>query len=190
MRATQRILAALLLVVLSTAASPAGFNESQDWFNALPLEQRTEIQRDLILLGYYNFLVDGAFGQGTFSGVTAFQRGLSRAATGILSDGDIVRLRADADVVATRLGLSKIEDTAGKISLMLPAALLTQSTVGESGTVYTSEDGGLTLITVRKAGSDASFADLYATLSVEAKRRLISYSNFNDERFVVSGTDD
>lgn len=183
-------MAAFILVLSGTATSLAGFDESQEWFNALPLEQRTEIQRDLILLGYYNFLVDGAFGQGTFSGVTAFQRSLSRAATGILADGDIIRLRSDADTVSTRLGLSKIEDTAGQISIMLPAALLTRSTVGDTGTIYASEDGGLTLTTVRKAGAESSFADLFATLSVEAKRRVISYSSFNDERFVVSGTDE
>lgn len=190
MRAARRFAVALILVILGTVSARAGFDESQDWFNALPLENRTEIQSDLILLGYYNFLVDGAFGQGTFSSITAFQRSLSRAVTGVLSEGDLTRLRTGADDVASRLGMSKVEDSAGRISIVLPAALLTRTTASDSGTAYSSEDGGVMLTTIHKAVADSSFADLYATLSAEAPKRIISYSNFNDERFVVSGTSD
>ena len=165
MRAAQRFAVVLLVLFFGTAGARAGFTESQDWFNALPMENRTEIQSDLILLGYYNFLVDGAFGQGTFASITAFQRSLSRAVTGILSDGDLTRLRTGAADVSSRLGLSNVDDSLGKIRLVLPAALLTRSTTNDSGTAYSSEDGGVVLTTVSKPVAETSFSDLYATLS-------------------------
>jgi hypothetical protein len=189
MRAAVRVLLAILLALSGAGVARAGYDESQEWFNALPLDQRTEIQGDLILLGYYNFLVDGAFGQGTFSSLTSYQRSLSRAVTGVLSEGDLTRLKTDAEEVSTRLGLNKIDDNAGGISIYLPAALLTVSRNLETGTEYKTEDGGITLITARRPVADQSFRDLYDTLAAEAPRRIVSYSNFNDERFVVTGTD-
>ena len=84
-RGAVRSLAAVLIALLAATTAHAGYDESEQWFEALPLDDRTEVQGDLILLGYYNYLVDGAFGQGTFSGLTAFQRDLSRAGTGVLS---------------------------------------------------------------------------------------------------------
>src|SRR5690606_37498271 len=101
LRAFHRFVLSSVVILCVATIVRAGFNESQEWFNALPLEDRTEIQSDLILLGYYNFLVDGAFGQGTFAGLSAFQRSHSRAVTGVLSDGDLTRLKADADDVAS-----------------------------------------------------------------------------------------
>jgi hypothetical protein len=190
MRAAVRFVLAIVLALSGAGLARAGYEDSREWFNALPLDQRFNIQSDLILLGYYNFIVDGAFGQGTFSSVTAFQRSLNRNATGVLSEGDITRLDADAEEVSARLGLDRIEDAAGGISLYLPAALLTQSRGLGTGTEYTSEDGGITLTTTRTPASEQSFRDLYDALATEGTHRFISYRNYNDDRFVVTGTDD
>ena len=189
MRAATRFLLAVLLALSGAGIARAGYDDSREWFNALSLDQRTEIQSDLILLGHYSFLVDGAFGQGTFSGVTAFQRSMNRSASGVLSEGDISRLKSDAEEVAARLGLGKIEDSAGGISIYLPATLLPESLSRENGTEYSSEDGGVTLTTARKPASEQSFRDLYDELAMELTDREIYTSKFNDDRFVVSGVD-
>ena len=55
--------------------------------------QRTEIQSDLILLGYYYYLVDGQFGTGTFNALIAFQRRPGPVKTASCRDADINALR-------------------------------------------------------------------------------------------------
>lgn len=189
MRAGLRLLLAVLVLVTGTVVARAGYDESQAWFNALPLEQRSEIQSQLILLGYYEYLVDGAFGQGTFSGLTAFQRSLSRAVTGVLSESDLTRLKTTSDAVASRLGLKQIEDSAGRISIVVPEALLTQSSDTGRGTAYMSEDGGFALETSHIPHPDKDFAALYAEFAAEGPGRIVSYASYNPDRFVVSGTD-
>ena len=157
MRLALRLLVALTLALAGTVGARASYEGSREWFSALSFDQRTEIQGDLILLGYYDYLVDGAFGQGTYTAVTGFERSFRSDASGVLSEGDVTRLKTDAEAVRTRLGLAKIEDGAGQISIVLPAALLTETETKDNGTIYRSEDGGLTLTTVRKPIAEQVF---------------------------------
>ena len=66
MRNAFRLLLWLLLLWASTAAAYASFDDSKAWFERLSDDERSATQTDLILLGHYQYLVDGQFGRGTF----------------------------------------------------------------------------------------------------------------------------
>src|SRR5690606_7629949 len=86
-----RHVAGVLVLVLSlglAGVARGDFDQSRAWFEALPVDDRTETQANLTLLGYYTYLVDGQFGKGTYEALTAFQRSLGRAQTGVLIPRD------------------------------------------------------------------------------------------------------
>lgn len=189
MRTAFALVVAIVLGLAAAAPARADFDQSQAWFNALPLDQRTDIQSNLILLGFYNYLVDGAFGQGTYTGLTAFQHSLSRANTGVLSRSDIDRLTSQAKEISDRFGLETLEDETAHITISVPSALLTDRETADSGTIYKTADDGIVLETLRQPLGEKTFDTLYDELTTEGPGRIVGYRSYNDDRFVVSGTD-
>jgi peptidoglycan hydrolase-like protein with peptidoglycan-binding domain/ATP-dependent protease ClpP protease subunit len=185
-----RHLTAAFLVFLSlfaTAPAYADFDQSKSWFDALPQEERSEMQANLTLLGHYTFLVDGQFGNGTYQALTAFQRTQGRAATGVLIPRDRDRLIQMAAQVYDELGMDLVRDEAGQAALIMPVGLLTVTKGTSRGSSYATPDGGISLETIRRPSGEQSFADLFAELKSPGGGRFITYSNYNNDRFVVSG---
>ena len=59
----RQALAAIVVLLLVSLAAPAraNFDASRAWFDSLTLDERTETQANLTLLGHYEYLVDGQF---------------------------------------------------------------------------------------------------------------------------------
>lgn len=187
MRQLSRLLFWLLVVVATVTPVRASFDGSKAWFETLSSEERSATQTDLILLGHYEFLVDGQFGRGTFEALADFQKSQGRAGTGILTELERRALRDLAGKVGSRLGLELVSDQPGHVAMMIPARLLSIRTPTGIGTSYASEDGEFSLETMHASLSDQSFADLYRSVVAPDDERTITYRNFGDERFVVTG---
>lgn len=181
------LLASLVLAFLLPGPAHADFAQSKAWFESLPAEERASTQADLILLGHYEYLVDGQFGTGTYDALLAFQRSQGHDTTGALSEGDRLRLSALAAQVYDEFGMATLRDEAAQAELVLPQALLTLRTPAERGNSYAAPDGGLALETLRVLPSEQTFRTLYDTLKTPGAGRFILYANYNDQRFVVSG---
>jgi peptidoglycan hydrolase-like protein with peptidoglycan-binding domain len=175
---------------LASQGARADFEQSRTWFEALPLEERTETQSNLTLLGHYEYLVDGQFGRGTYEALTAFQRSLGRAQTGVLIPRDRDRLLQMAAGTYSELGMDLVRDKEGQAALIMPVGLLTVWTTGERGNAYATPDGGIALETLRRPSNEATFRALFDELAAPIGGRTVTYSNYNDDRFVVSGEAD
>ena len=181
--------AALLLLVwlLCTPVAFAAFDDSKVWFEDLSEAVRTDTQTDLLLAGHYAFLIDGQFGRGTFDAITAFQRSQGKPDTGVLTVPELRVLNALAAKVNTDWGMDLVTDRDAAVELILPTRLLTERQATESGTSYFSRDSEFSLETMHKPLSEVSFEDLFAELVAPDPERQVTYQNFGDERFVVSG---
>jgi hypothetical protein len=182
--------ACLLLISLyfaSTSAPRADFELSRGWFGELGDEDRVALQTDLTLAGFYDAIIDGAFGPSTYRALTAFQKWNGDTATGVL-DGTAMRaLSRAAQSVFEELGLEIVHDEGGKLEIAVPRALLPDTSRTSVGTAYTRPDGFMRLDTVSQSNAVQSYADLYQQLSTENSRRDVTYRTLRDEYFVVSG---
>ncbi|HHY51491.1 MAG TPA: hypothetical protein GYA10_17290 [Alphaproteobacteria bacterium] len=178
------------LTLVWSGATLADYNQSKAWFESLTPEERAETQSSLTLLGYYTYLVDGQFGNGTYEAITAFQRSLGRAATGVLIPRDREQLQRRATEIYGELGMDLVRDKAAQSALIIPVGLLNRTTPTKRGNIYATPDGGITLETIRRPASETSFRDLFTELKTPGGGRFITYSNYNDDRFVVAGRAD
>lgn len=188
----RQLLAAFLFVVSFgvAGAANADFDQSRAWFEALTTDERSETQANLTLLGHYTYLVDGQFGQGTYDALTAFQRSQGRAATGVLIPKDRDKLFEMAAGVYSDLGMDLVRDKEGQSALIMPVGLLTVTKATRLGNSYATPDSGIALETIRRPANETGFSDLFAELSKPGNGRFITYSNYNNGRFVVSGKQD
>jgi ATP-dependent protease ClpP protease subunit len=185
------IAAFLVFVSLSVAgAARADFDLSKAWFESLTSDERTETQANLTLLGHYEYLVDGQFGNGTYQALTAFQRSQGRAVTGVLIPRDRDKLLQMAAQVYNELGMDLVRDKESQAALIMPVGLLTVRAAAARGNSYSTSDGGITLETVRRPISETSFRGLFDELETPGGGRSITYSHYNANRFVVSGKQD
>jgi peptidoglycan hydrolase-like protein with peptidoglycan-binding domain len=177
----------VFLTFVMSGTAHADFNGSKAWFEALPAEDRSATQANLTLLGFYEYLIDGQFGNGTYKALVAFQKDEGLEPSGVLSALAADRLDERAAAVYLNLGMDLVRDQAGQAALIIPVALLTITTPTERGNAYATPDGGISLETLRTPIGEQPFQLLFQELKKAGNGRFITYSNFNDQRFVVSG---
>lgn len=187
MRTAVRLALFLLLFWVSAGQSLAALDDSRLWFEKLSPEERTATQTDLILLGHYEYLVDGKFGQGTFDALAAFQRSQGGKPSGVLSVSEQQRLHDLARDVDSRFGIELVSDTEARVAMMIPGRLLSIRSATGTGTSYVSEDGEISLETMHSALTEHSFEDLFEAMTAPDPERIVTYRNFGSGRFVVSG---
>lgn len=187
MRNAFRLLLWLLLLWVPTVAAHASFDDSKLWFDRLSDDERSATQTDLILLGHYQYLVDGQFGRGTFDAIAAFQKSQGRAATGVLTDFERRALRDLAKQVDSKFGIELVSDTPAHVAMMIPLRLLSIRNPTDAGTSYVSEDGEFSLETMHVSLADQSFEALFDVMTSPDPERTVTYRSFGAGRFVVSG---
>ncbi|WP_423068154.1 peptidoglycan-binding protein [Devosia sp. CN2-171] len=182
-----RLVVWLLLLWAPAGLAHASFDDSRTWFDRLSETERTETQSDLILVGHYEFLVDGKFGRGTFDAIAAFQKSQGRAGTGVLTDFERRKLRDLASRVDDELGIEPVSDDEARVALRIPGRLLSVRNPTDAGTSYVSEDGEISLETMHASLADQSFEQLFELMTSPDPERTVTYRNFGSGRFVVSG---
>lgn len=187
MRNTFRLLFWLLLLLAPATTAYASFDDSKAWFARLSADERSATQTDLILLGHYQYLVDGQFGRGTFDAIAAFQKSQGRTGTGVLTDFERRSLRDLAGRVGSKLGIELVSDTPAHVAMMIPLRLLSIRNPTEVGTSYVSEDGEFSLETMHASLADQSFEELFDVMTNPDPERTVTYRSFGVGRFVVSG---
>lgn len=176
---------AFFLFGIGTAV--ADFRASETWFNKLTEDQRADIQADLILLGFYDALVDGLFGPSTYKAISEFEVTRLVSSDGVLTTTDLNILSRKASEVYREFGFRVVRDTAGQMGLLIPTVILSERSSTALGNAYSSPDSGIILETVRKPTSSQSFIGLFRALSRPSSRRSITYASNLGNRFVISG---
>lgn len=187
MRKAFRFLVWLLLFLAPAGLAQASYDESRSWFQHLTDTERSSTQTDLLLLGYYQFLVDGEFGRGTYDAVSAFQKAQGKPETGVLTAFERRALRQKASEENSKLGIELVSDTDAQVAMMIPAGLLSIRNPTGTGTSYVSEDGEFSLETMHASLADQSFEELFDTMTAPDPDRVVTYRSFGAGRFVVAG---
>lgn len=187
MRVALRLVIVLLLAWAWPAVAAASFDDSRAWFERLSEAERSATQADLILAGHYRYLVDGRFGRGTFDALAAFQKSRGEPQTGVLSESERRALRQLASETGGRLGIERVSDVEARVSMMIPARLLSIRSPTGTGTSYVSEDGEFSLETMHSPLTDHSFEELFEAMTSPDPERIVTYRSFGSGRFVISG---
>lgn len=188
MRYSVRQLIWLLLVVFFVQPAHAAFDDAKAWFEQLGPDARIAAQDDLMLIGKYDYAVDGQFGRATFDALVGFQRDRGRPTTGVLTPGERKTLDTLATEVETRLGIADVSDEVAGVDMRLPLGLLTRQEKTDVGMSFSSADGELSVETMQASLAAQDFADLYAAVLKPEPDRRISYQNYGPSRFLVTGT--
>ncbi|MBK8082989.1 MAG: hypothetical protein IPK28_03650 [Devosia sp.] len=188
MRRFFRLVFWIVLAAMPVPAALASFDSSRAWFETMADHERAGTQADLILLGHYQFLVDGQFGRATFDALGAFQTSQGGTGTGVLSASEQAALRRLAGRVGDRLGLEAVSDRPGHVEMSIPVRLLPLRTLGGTGTTYASADGEFSLETMHASLAGQSFSGLFHATVRRDDDRTVTYRTYGERRFVVSGT--
>lgn len=182
------VLVALVLIA-STSPVSADFDQSRAWFDKLTIDQRSDLQGNLILLAHYGGIVDGAFGNNTYSAITAWQRSIGALATGVLTDDDQQLVGQMASEVMSDLGIGLVEDTIGHLAIMLPMSLLVEKQQVPNGTLYQDPTGEFSAEVFWRSSSEGTLSQFYHEASTPTVGRSVTYSALGNTFYVVTGSD-
>ena len=181
------------------APSWADIATSSQWFASLSDKERFTLQVDLVLVGTYDRLIDGVFGQGTFDAIVGYQKRSGFSPDGVLNDVERKALKRKADATWSQLGIEEVKDDEAGLTIFLPLNLMTKTeSLGSfmpddlsamAGNAYGAPDDQIGILTFRFAQSDVSFETLYAVMREPKKGFQPTYSAIKGDVFTVSGTD-
>ena len=178
-----------LISFARTAAVEPNSPNIEQWFSSLNVDDRIQLQSDLILLGHYQGLIDGTFGEGTRTALAAYQNSKGQDPAAVLGPEEMGQLTASASLRYDNLGFTVVSDDRGGSDLMVPRTLLHTDSTTLRGNAYASSDGGMVLETISKPLAEQSFEELYQALSRPNETREITYKVISPARFVVAGKD-
>jgi hypothetical protein len=160
-------------------------------FLAMPEADRKAVQDALVWLGFYNGVVDGAFGKRTLESILAYQAGAGAPSSGVVSPAQLAALEAAADKARLAVGFQTFDDPATGIRIGAPLKLLDRRASAGAKTRLTARDGSMSLdLVARPAAEGEDLAALYAKMSAETPDRKIEYKAMKAGAFfVVTGAD-
>lgn len=179
------IVCTLCGVLISVAS--ADYNSSRNWFNRLSLADRTSLQLHLILTGHYLGFADARFGRNTYGALTGFEIEQGLYVDGVLNRREADRLLQVSNVFERQLDFRFIADKPTGIQIPVPAALFTGTDASEFGTVWQSSDGSYMLESIALAEQEVPFQLLFGLMASKMQLGKVTYQQFDDERFVLSG---
>jgi hypothetical protein len=157
-------------------------------FLAMSEADRKAAQDALGWLGFYNGVVDGAFGKRTLDSILAYQASVKAPASGVVSTAELAALKASAEKARAAVGFQSLDDARTGIRIGAPLRLLEKRVSMGAQTQLTNRDGSVSLDLLAPPGAQSSLAALYAKLSAESANRKVSYKAMKpDTFFVVAG---
>ena len=149
---------------------------------------RKAVQDALGWLGFYNGVVDGAFGKRTLDAILAYQSSVKATDSGAVSTAQLAALKAAAQKARGAVGFVNLDDARTGIRIGAPLKLLEKRGSMGSQTQMTNRDGSVSLDLLAPPGAGGSLAALYGKLSAESPERKITYKAMKaDTFFVVAG---
>jgi Predicted periplasmic protein len=182
----------LAAVVFATSvfamAAPvhADYQLSAQWFNGLSIDERADLQGNLVLLAHYGGLVDSRFGPGTYGAIVDWQSAIGAPRTGVLTTDQLGLLDQMASQAMSDLGVDLVEDLDGRLTVMLPMGLLPKRVPTPAGTRYEALNGNFTVETFWRAPVEGDLSSQLAQARA-APNTFVSYSALTADFYVVTG---
>jgi len=147
------------------------------------------IQLNLIWTGDYPGPLDGSFGPATRAAIDKFQTAHGHAPTGVLSVQELGALSADADQEKQKIGFRYVLDPATGSEIGIPFDYVTHQKKTLRGTSFSSGDGTLQIQTFAINTVERDLSSLYTKLTSQIPNRVVWYSPFHGDWFVLAGRD-
>jgi peptidoglycan hydrolase-like protein with peptidoglycan-binding domain len=150
-------------------------------FQALSEPERRALQDALGWLGFYNGVVDGAYGKRTIEALIGYQQSLPATADGVATSKQLGALKIAAAKAKEEVGFKLIDDHATGVRFGAPLKLLDKRESGTAFTSLASADGEIGLYLKETSGD---LATLYKTLTA-APNRKVTYKYLKPDAFFV-----
>ena len=169
---------------VKSAAQREPSPEAKTAFLALSEADRKAMQDALGWLGFYNGVVDGAFGKRTIEALVGYQQSLAATADGVVTSKQLAALKSAAAKSKADVGFRLADDPATGVRFGAPFKLLDKRESGAGFTNLSSAGGDVGLYLKETSGD---LATLYNT-QIAAPNRKTTYKYLRpDAFFVVAG---
>lgn len=153
--------------------------------------QKMEYQEYLRWTGDYDAAIDGAYGRGTRSAISAFQEREGYQPTGYLTTGQIIVLRQRYRALVAPLGVATLRDEQAGIEMLYPSFLVQKGKVEPPFIEYdTRGDRDVRMILISQPGGDDVMESLYDIIETFDYVPAEGYRAKNRGWFVLSGADE
>ena len=167
------------------AITPDSVADAKAAFLGMSEPDRKSLQDGLGWLGFYNGVVDGAYGKRTIDALAAYQQSLGAAGDGIVTDKQLRGLEDAAAKAKAAVGFKLIDDAATGVQIGAPTKLLEKREGAAGFTSFASKDGEIELGLKETSGK---LAALFKALAVSAPNRKVTYNYMKlDAFFVIAG---
>jgi hypothetical protein len=169
----------------ATPADPA-FEAAKQVFEALPLEERTAIQRSLVWAVPFNGAALGTFGNLTFKGIKAFEKKIKTPEEGILDEAERETLMAQATKAQAGVKFKVVTDKKSGSQIGLPLSVFTKREETAVGAKWQNGDGSAQVdLAIGTGAAD----DLPAAFDrfIALPDRKITYKLLRPDFFVITG---
>jgi len=186
------LIAALGLSIPATAqtaaqrSQDAAFEAARLAFETLPEPDRRAIQEALIWTGDYKGAVDGGYGRGTRTAMTAWARRVGLPDDGLLDTRARATLLAAANGAKAAVGFATTPDPKSGAALALPLKILTRRIDTKTGSRWLSDDGAMALETWLLNEQETSIPALFDQLKDSNASRRVTYKVLRPDFFVVT----
>jgi peptidoglycan hydrolase-like protein with peptidoglycan-binding domain len=168
-----------------SAAAPDPSPEAKAAFLAMSEPDRKALQEGLGWLGFYNGVVDGAYGKRSIEALSAYQLSLGATTDGVIAPKQLAALKAAAEKAKAAVGFKLIDDAATGLRIGAPTKLLEKREGGAGFTSLSSNDGEIKLDLKVTSGK---LTALYKYLSADAPNHKFTYKVIKpDAFFVIAG---
>jgi hypothetical protein len=152
-------------------------------FLAFPDADRKAAQDALGWLGFYNGVVDGAFGKRTVDALRAYQSSIGAQPDGNMTARGLAALKEAAAKAKAEVGFRLIDDPATGVRIGAPMKILEKRKSGAGAAALVSKDGKVGLYLKETTGG---LAALYKSLSADVGPRKVTYKYLKPDVFFVT----
>lgn len=182
----RRLVIVFAVLIGMSIPAIASYEISEQWFGALSVDERADLQGSLVLLAHYGGLVDAEFGPGTYGAIVAWQSSIGVPPNGVITPAQMTRLDQMAAEAMSEMGMDLVEDLDGRFAIILPMGLLPERTQAGLGSVYRNLAGNFVVETFWRPRSAGDLNALYRKAVAEGGSS-VTYSAFRGDLYVATG---
>jgi hypothetical protein len=167
------------------AADP-DFEAAKAAFEALPIENRVLIQRNLVWAVPFNGAALGTFGKLTYAGIKAFEKRAATEVNGILTPEEMDQLAKQAAAAQKSAKFQIVADKKSGTRIGLPLSLLTRQEATAIGAKWSNADASISVETAKGTGTAADLSAAFDRFLALPDRK-VTYKLLKPDFFVITG---
>lgn len=165
--------------------------EAQASEQALDRDQKRQLQTALQWAGFYNGAIDGLYGRGTRTSMSAWQEANNYTPTGVLTTAQRAALLGAYNAILDGMGLQLVRDDASGITMQIPTGVVTFAKYEPPFARFdASGDLAAQVLLISQPGDQTRMFGLYEILQTLAILPPNGPRNRTDRGFEIEGRDD